>query len=225
MSDRATHVNISPHPIEWFGHHQVVYCIGDEDILKFDGIACEDCEANVVYSYRAEAVRGQSARRSLSDDETTLSVGLLVALTGQSVVQHIYENGAFEHLWNIAQHAGNFAVGSGQRIMPILLFRLGGVDCKQAGREEAPPERIREAAGPYVRALRILKDRGFVNTLACSVSQDARDSASAVFNAELARLLPEAGIAYLDMSTIAEPEIPRRAIELLATHLRTNAIL
>jgi hypothetical protein len=210
--------------VEWFNHHQVVYCFGDSDILGFDGIACEDQEADVVYSCRGEAIPGQSAALSLSDDATTLSIGLLEALVSQAVVQHVYPNGVFEFLWNIAQHAGHFVAGSGQRVMPILLFRLGGLDCRQFGAGDVGPERIRESIVPYVRALTILKERGLLNTFACSVSVRGNIAATS-FNSMLERLMQDAGIAYLDVSALSEEEAPRRAIQLLLERLRVDAIL
>jgi hypothetical protein len=144
-----------------------------------------------------------------------LSRGLLTSLAGQSVIQHVYPNGAFELLWNIAQHAGNFAVGSGQQILPVLLFHLGTHDCEDLG-ATVDEARVSEAVIPYVKALQMLKERGFPEVFACSILPQDLEAAKP-FNAVLSRLMGAAGVGFIDARG-------REAIESLLARLQVGTV-
>ena len=209
--------------VQWIGHHQPIYCFGDESVLAFDNLACEDLQSGAVYTCRAEVIPGQSAGRALDESGTALSREILTALADQNVVHVIYENGAFELLWNIAQHAGNFVAGSGQRVMPILLFRLGNVDCRELRATGVSVDAVEQAIAPYVRALTLLKERGFAMTFVCSIATQGDAVNAKRFNAVLAERMHDAGVVFLDTLGSSDEEAPHRAIELLYERLPIEA--
>jgi len=190
--------------VNWRGLHRAIYCIGDEGVRFFDRLACEHVESGTLYSCRAEAIAGFRASAALDESGTALNHDLLAALASQSVILHVYPSGTFELLWNVPQHAGNFATGSGSLMLPVLLFHAGMWDACDEG-ANATAERARERLRPYVTVLQLLKSRGFRDTFACRIRPDHSSPAVNLFNGELARLLEGSGVALIDAPCADSP--------------------
>jgi hypothetical protein len=192
--------------VKWYGLHRVIYCFGDEGVQPLDRLSCENVETGALYSCRVEAKAGLRASDALDGSGASLNQDLLIALASQSVILHVHPNGEFGLLWDVAEHAGNFASGSGTLILPVLLFHLGMWDARDEG-AHASPKRARERLRPYATALRLLKARGFRDTFACRIRPDQSTPAVEIFNEELTRLMDDNAVALIDPPSAADPRV------------------